>query len=106
MKVVITLKKEKKKVLKAFSMVSQVGISMITPVLISSFVGLKLDQWFSTGYWFIIFLIMGVLAAFRSLYFLTRQFYSGDLEKEKAEQEYFDSMKREREQRREENQKE
>lgn len=101
-KVVRSLKKEDKKVLKAFSMVSQVGLTMMTPVLISGFIGLKLDQWFSTGYWFIIFLIMGVLAAFRSLYFLTRQFYSKDLEKEKAEQEYYDSMKREREKKKEE----
>lgn len=92
------MKKEDRKVFRAFSMVSQMGISMITPVLISGFIGLKLDQWFATGYWFVIFLIVGVLAAFRSLYFLTRQFYSHDLEKEKAEQEYFDSMKREREQ--------
>ncbi len=100
-KVVRNLKKEEKKVLRAFSMVSQVGLTMVTPVLISGFIGLKLDQWFSTDYWFIIFLIIGVLAAFRSLYFLTKQFYSKDLEKEKAEQEYFDSMKREREQRKE-----
>lgn len=100
-KVVRNLKKEEKKVLRAFSMVSQVGLTMVTPVLISGFIGLKLDQWFSTDYWFIIFLIIGVLAAFRSLYFLTKQFYSEDLEKEKAEQEYFDSMKREREQRKE-----
>lgn len=92
------MKKEDKKVLKAFSMVSQVGLTMITPVLISGFIGLKLDEYFGSGYWFIIFLIMGVLAAFRSLYFLTRQLYSKDLEKEKAEQEYFNSMKREREQ--------
>ncbi len=99
MKVVRILKKEDRKVLRAFSMVSQIGISMIVPVLISGFIGLKLDQWLSTSFWFIIFLIMGVMAAFRSLYFLTRQFYSKDLEKEKAEQEYFDAMKREREQR-------
>ena len=92
------MKKEDKKVLKAFSMVSQVGLTMITPVLISGFIGLKLDEYFGSGYWFIIFLIMGVLVAFRSLYFLTRQLYSKDLEKEKAEQEYFNSMKREREQ--------
>ena len=42
---------------------------------------------------------MGVMASFRTLYFLTKQFYSKNLEKEKAEQEYFDAMKREREQR-------
>ena len=93
------MKKEQNKVFKALSMISQVGITMMTPILISGFIGMKLDQWLSTGYWFIIFLIMGVLAAFRSLYLLTRQFYSGDLEKEQAEQEYFNSMKREREQR-------
>ena len=92
------MKKDDKKVLKAFSMVSQVGLTMITPVFISGFIGLKLDEWLGCGYWFIIFLIIGVLAAFRSLYFLTRQLYSKDLEKEKAEQEYFNSMKREREQ--------
>lgn len=93
------MKNDTKKVLRAFSMVSQVGITMLTPVLISGFIGLKLDEWFSTGCWVIVFLIIGVLAAFRSLYLLTRQLYAKDLEKEKTEQEYFDSMKREREQR-------
>ena len=91
------MEKEDKKVLKALSMVSQVGLTMATPIFISGFIGLKLDEWFSTGFWFIVFLIMGVLAAFRSLYYLTKQFYSKDLEKEKAEWEYFEEMKRERE---------
>ena len=93
------MKKEKNKVFKALAMISQIGITMMTPLLISGFIGMKLDEWFSTGCWFIIFLIMGVLAAFRSLFLLTRQFYSNDLAKEQAEQEYFNSMKREREQR-------
>ena len=84
---VVRVKKEKNKVFKALAIISQVGITMMTPLLISGFIGMKLDQWFSTGGWFIIFLSMGVLAAFRSLFLLTRQFYSNDLEKEQAEQE-------------------
>lgn len=91
------MKKSEKKALRALTMISQVGISMMTPLFVSGWIGMKLDQWFSMSCWFIIFLIMGVLAAFRSLFLLTRQFYSKDLEKEQAEQEYFNSMKRARE---------
>lgn len=78
-------------------MITQIGISMLTPIFMCVFIGLKLDQWLSTKYWFMIFLVLGILAAFRSVYVLTKKFYSKDLDREIKEQEYFDNLKRERE---------
>ena len=77
-------------------MITQIGLSMLTPIFICVFIGLKLDQWFSTQYWFIILLFFGILAAFRSVYMLTKRFYSKDLDREIKEQKYFDDLKKER----------
>ncbi len=77
-------------------MITQIGLSMITPIFICVFIGLKLDEWFSTQYWFIILLFLGVLSAFRSVYGLTKRFYSKDLKREIEEQKYFDDLKKER----------
>lgn len=97
------MKKNNGDVVKALTMVTQIGISMLVSVLGSGFIGLKLDQWLSTDCFFVIFLIMGILAAFRSLYFLTKQFYARNLEKEQKEQEYFNQLDRERERKRKNN---
>lgn len=88
--------KKDKIIWKSLMMVSQIGISMLTPIFICVFIGLKLDSWLSTGYWFIIFLILGILSAFRSAYVLLKRFYARDLEREKREQQYFDDLIRER----------
>lgn len=82
---------------KSLMMITQIGLSMLTPIFMCVWIGVKLDQWFSTQYWFIILLFFGVLAAFRSVYLLTKKFYSKDLDREIKEQEYFDNLKRERE---------
>ena len=42
-------------------------------------------------------MVLGILASFRNFYHLVRGFYEKDLKQENAQQEYFDSMKRERE---------
>ena len=81
-------------------MITQIGLSMITPILICVFIGVKLDQWFSTQYWFIILLFLGVLSAFRCAYELTKRFYSKDLKREIEEQKYFDNLKKGRNEKR------
>lgn len=91
------MKKEKDRIIwKSLMMVTQVGISMLAPIFLCVVIGIKLDQWLSTGHWFIVFLILGVLSAFRSAYTLLKRFYAKDLEREKKEQQYFDDLTRER----------
>ncbi len=87
-------KKENSQILKALFMITQIGISMLVPVFLCAFLGLWLNKIFSVDYLFIIFVILGVLAAFRSVYQLTRQFYQKDLDREIEEQRYFDELKK------------
>lgn len=96
-KVGITLRKGNRDVAKVLVMISQIGISMVIAILGSCFIGLKLDEWFSTRCFFIIFLIIGIVAAFRNLYHQTKGFYAADLEREQKEQDYFRELERERE---------
>lgn len=83
------MKKKNHGVIKAFTMVSQVGISFITPIGLCVIVGHYIDRYFHTGFWFIILFFLGVLAAFRNVYILTKGFYEKDLKRENEELEYW-----------------
>ncbi len=61
---------------KAWSLILQIGISMLVPIFICIFLGIWLDKIFDTKpVIMIIFIIIGVGAGFRSVYVLTRDFY-------------------------------
>ncbi|MFW5649786.1 MAG: AtpZ/AtpI family protein [Acetivibrio ethanolgignens] len=94
------MKKSDKTVLQALTMISQVGITMLVPIFLCVYVGLKLDDWFGTEYLFIVFVLFGVFAAFRNVYLLMRKFYAKDLEREEAELCYFAELKNARDGRR------
>lgn len=94
------MKKSDKTVLQALTMISQVGITMLVPIFLCVYVGLKLDDWFGTEYLFIVFVLFGVFAAFRNVYLLMRKFYAKDLEREEAELRYFAELKNARDGRR------
>ncbi len=82
---------------KSLATISQMGIAMMVPILIGLFIGIKLDGWLSTNCWFFIFLMAGILAAFRNAYLFTKSFYAKDLEKELKKQKYFDDLKKDSE---------
>jgi len=72
-----------KDIMKALSMLSQIGISMFVPIFICILIGNFLDKILNTDIIFlVIFTILGVGAAFRTLYMIT--VYK---EKKKAEEE-------------------
>lgn len=83
------MKKENRKVFRAFTMITQIGITFITPIGLCTVIGCYIDSHFHTGYWFIILFFLGVLAAFRNVYILTKSFYEKDLKKENEELEYW-----------------
>ena len=57
---------------KALSLISQLGINMITPILICTFIGVYLDEKMSTTPLFtIIFILLGTGGAFRNLFYHT-----------------------------------
>lgn len=83
------------KVGKAFVMVFQISISMIVPMIMCGAGGYYLDRILGTGFLFILLLILGILAAFRNVYFLTKSFYQKDMEEEHAKLAYFENLKKE-----------
>lgn len=85
--------KKKRSVGRALLMITQIGISMIVPIFLGAFIGSWLDRRLGTVFFFLVFLAVGIFAAFRNIYYLTKPFYAEDLEREKKEQEYWDSLK-------------
>lgn len=75
-------KKTNHDVFKALALITQLGIGMIVPVMLCFFIGRWLDRFLNTGFFMIIFLILGVLAAYRNLYAYTRPLLKGDKERE------------------------
>ena len=90
-------KKERRKIVKAIFLITQLGFNMLVTIFLSTWFGWFLDQKLGTGFIMIIFLILGILAAYRNAYVMTKAFYAKDKSREEKEQEYFDSLKRERE---------
>ena len=61
--------KEKRKTLKAFSMVTQIGLNMAACVFVGVIAGKFLDEWLGTSPWLlIIFVLLGSGAAFKVIY--------------------------------------
>ncbi len=61
---------------KALALFTQLAISMMVPIFICLFIGKWLDSLFHTGGIFlIIFLILGIGAGFRSIYYLVKGFW-------------------------------
>lgn len=75
-------KKTNHDVFKALALITQLGIGMIVPVVLCFFIGRWLDNLLNTGFFIIIFLILGILAAYRNLFVYTRPFLKGTKERE------------------------
>ena len=86
--------KKNNDVIKGIMMITQIGLTMLVPIFLCVFIGYQLDRHFRTGFWFIIFLILGVMAAFRNVYVLTKGFYAKDKAEEDAELQYIENLKR------------
>lgn len=70
----LILKKDdnNKEIFKNLTLISQIGISMITPILLGVFIGQLLDQWLGTESFFVITLIiLGAGAGFMNLFKIT-----------------------------------
>lgn len=75
-------KRHNRYILRAMSMVTQLGISMLVPVVLCFFFGRWLDERLGTGGFLIIFIILGILAAYRSLFVITMPLLKGERERE------------------------
>lgn len=60
---------------KRLAFVSSIGVSMVLATFIGLYIGIKLDDFFSTKPWLtIIFLIFGIAAGFRNIYILIKRY--------------------------------
>lgn len=87
------MEKPDRSIIKALSLVSQLGISMLTPIFLCAFIGYKLDQWLGTGFWFLIFIVLGICSAFRNVYYLTKEFYTKNKGKDQLVNDYIKELK-------------
>jgi ATP synthase protein I len=71
-----------RKIIEGIAMITQLGITIMTPIFLCIYIGIKMDQWLFTSYWFLIFLFLGFITALRNAYFLTKRFYFDDKSKE------------------------
>ena len=63
---------ERKEIVKSITLISQLGILMVTTIFISILIGIYLDKFFNTNVTFtLIFSFLGILAAFRNMYYYT-----------------------------------
>lgn len=85
---------KKSKIVRSLMMVSQIGISMLVPIFLCLFFGIKLNDWFSSVYFVPIFLFLGIGVAFRNVYYLTKSFYAKDKKREDEELAYIQNLKK------------
>lgn len=63
---------DKKNMLKNLALISQLGISVVTPIFLSMFIGQLLDKWIGTqGIFTIVFIVLGAGAGFLNLLKIT-----------------------------------
>jgi len=80
----------KRDIMKALAMLTQVGISMLVPIFLCLWIGKSLDKAFDTGILFlIVFIILGVGSAFRTLYMMTAHKYKNVAEEEQKRRDIY-----------------
>lgn len=70
-------KKNRREIVTAFSMILQIGLAMLICMGVSLGIGYYLDKMFGTKCFVIIMLIIGMLAALRSMLVLTGVYHPG-----------------------------
>ena len=79
-------RKHNRDIVRALSMITQLGITMLVPIVLCFFIGRWLDGIFGTKCIMIIMTILGILAAYRNLFVITKPLVKG--EREKADEAY------------------
>ena len=67
-------------VIKMLSLVTQIGITMLTFVFLCMAIGMWIDKHFSTNL-FLLFLILGIMASIRSMFITLKPLLKGEREK-------------------------
>lgn len=70
--------KDRQKVMKTLTFLTQFGINMLVPIFLCFFAGMWLDKKFGTKYLIIIGFMIGAIAGFRNVYVLVRRSIKND----------------------------
>ncbi|MDE6853312.1 MAG: AtpZ/AtpI family protein [Lachnospiraceae bacterium] len=82
-----------KKIIRSFTMVTQISVCMMVPIFLCVWIGVWLNRLFHTDIAFVIMLVVGIGAAFRNVYIITKSFYMTDMRKEHEQLEYLQSLR-------------
>jgi len=62
-------------ILKGLGALTAIGVTLVASTFVGLLIGLYLDRVFSTKPWFtIIFLILGIIAGFRNIYYIVKRY--------------------------------
>ena len=85
---------KKNGIARSFMMISQISISMLVPIFLCVFLGIKLNEWLDAKWYVPLFLFLGMGAAVRNVYHLTKSFYAKDKKREDDELAYIENLKK------------
>lgn len=70
-------KKNRKEIFRSLAMILQMGLAMLTCMGMSMAIGFYIDRLFGTKYWVMIMMLIGIMAAIRSLLVLSGRYTPG-----------------------------
>ena len=89
----VSKRKERRSIAYGISLITQISISMITPIALCVVVAVIIQDRFDTLFAVPIALLLGIMAAFRNVYILTKRIYEKDMRRENEEIKYFEDLK-------------
>ena len=81
-------------VARSLMMISQISISMLVPIFLCLSFGIKLNEWLESKIFVPVFLFLGMGAAIRNVYYITKSFYAKDKKREDDELAYIENLKK------------
>lgn len=78
--IAVNKKKSRRDALRALALITQLGLNMLVPIVLCFFLGRWLDDVFHTGFLLPVFIILGILAAYRNMYESTKTLLKGERE--------------------------
>lgn len=73
-------------VYRCLALITQFGISMLTPIFLCSFLGIYLDRKLGTQFFMILLFFMGAAAGFRNIWRMAKSIYEEKSEKDSYEE--------------------
>ena len=93
-------KKDKNNIGYMLILITQIGISMIVPIALCTYLGILVNRFIvGNAICVLFFIIFGIVVAFRNTYILVKNTFIDDVEKENKEIKYYKDMEDERKKR-------